>query len=183
MKFKALFCFLTLLLLSTVKETHGNEFQGPNDDLSNESTLKALFVYNFTKHIDWSTTNTPNNKFVIVVTGKSNVTNCLLSILKNRKIQEKPIEIIESTSLEEIQKAQILFVTKGTAKKLDINVEKLAGKGILIVTEEARINAQLSCINIIEMQGKMSFEINESNIKKSGIKISSQLRSLARNEE
>jgi hypothetical protein len=183
MKFKALFCFLTLLLLSAVKETHGNEFQGPNDDLSNESTLKALFVYNFTKHIDWSTINTPNNKFVIVVTGKSDVTNSLISILKNRKIQEKPIEIIESTSLEDIQNAQILFVTRGTSKKLDVNVEKLSGKGILIVTEEARINAQLSCINIIETQGKLSFEINESNIKKSGIKISSQLRSLARNEE
>ena len=183
MKLKALFWILFFLLLSSVKETHGYEFQGPNDDISNESTLKALFVYNFTKHIDWSSSNTSSNKFVIVVSGKSEITNSLIAILKNRKIQEKSIEIIESTSMEDIQKAQILFVTRGTSKKLDVNVEKLSGKGVLIVTEESRINIQLSCINIIEMQGKLSFEINESNIKKSGIKISSQLRSLAKNEE
>jgi hypothetical protein len=183
MKIRALFFILLLLLLSVVKETNGFFDQGPNDDISNESTLKALFVYNFTKHIDWSSINTPNNKFVIVVIGKTDVTNSLISILKNRKIQEKSIEIIESNSFEDINRAQILFVTKGLAKKLDFNIEKLAGKGILIITDENKIISQLSCINIIETQGKLSFEINETNIRKSGIKISSQLRELARNEE
>lgn len=183
MKFKALFCFLSFLLLVVVKETNGLPGQGPNDDITNESTLKALFVYNFTKHIDWNSINTSNNKFNIVITGKSEVTKSLISILKNRKIQDKQIEIIESNSIDDINRAQILFVTKGSAKKLDINIEKLSGKGILVVTEENKILNQLSCINIIEMQGKLSFEINETNIKKSGIKISSQLRELARSEE
>jgi hypothetical protein len=120
---------------------------------------------------------------VIVVVGKSPIANSLSSILKNRKIQEKSVEIIESNSLEDIQKAQILFISKGNAKKLELNTELLSEKGILVVTEENRLNSQLSCINIIEIQGKMTFELNESNIRKSGIKISSQLRALARNEE
>jgi len=89
MKFKALFCFLSFLLLVVVKETNGLPGQGPNDDITNESTLKALFVYNFTKHIDWNSINTSNNKFNIVITGKSEVTKSLISILKNRKIQDK----------------------------------------------------------------------------------------------
>jgi hypothetical protein len=183
MKAKMFFCILFWLFLSNIKESSGYFGQGPNDQVANESTLKALFVYNFTKHIDWSTTSLANNKFVIVVTGKSEIVNSLSAILKNRKILDKPIEIIESNSIEDIERAQILFISKGSAKKFLMSNEILMEKGILVVTEEPKINNQISCINIIELQGKMSFELNESNIKKSGIKISSQLRSLARNEE
>lgn len=171
-----------MLILSIAINHNGYSAKTQKGDISNEFTLKALFIYNFTKHVDWSNTNT-NDKFKIVIAGKSDITKCLESILQNRKIQNKSIEIIESISEENIQNAQILFVTKGNTKTLKLNLEKLAGKGVLIVTEDYQINTQISCINIIEYHGRMSFELNEINIHKLGLKISNQLKELATTQQ
>ena len=149
------------------------------DDLREEATLKALFIYNFTKQIEWPTQSLSNSKFVIGIYGKTEVGDRLSQLLGTRKIFDKPIEIRQLKTGDEIEECQIVFISKGNVMKVSDHLEKLQSKGVLIIGEEKSMISKGICINIFEKEEKMSFEISESAIKKANLKVSKQLIDLA----
>lgn len=143
-----------------------------------EPTMKALFIYNFTKHIEWPKGKI-NGKFVIGVLGNSPVFDKLNVIMKERKVKDYPVEIRKISSIDKIESFDILFVSKGESdhiREIDSNADSY---GVLIVTEERDMAKKGACINIIRQDERMKFEINDTEIKKEGLKISTQLYELA----
>jgi hypothetical protein len=143
-----------------------------------ETTVKALFIYNFTKHIEWPKGKI-NGKFMIGVLGNSPVFEKLSSILKDRKIKDLPVEIKRIAGNDQVESCDILFIAKAESDRFkDIN-EKSDCYGVLIITEEKDMAKKGSCINIIRQDERMKFEINDSAVRKEGLKVSSQLYELA----
>ena len=62
------------------------------DDNQDEQTIKALFIYNFTKHIEWPKDKSVDH-FVIGVIGNTPVYDKLSEIVKDRKIKNRTAEI------------------------------------------------------------------------------------------
>lgn len=143
-----------------------------------EYTIKALFIYNFTKYIEWPEQELPP-QFNIGVLGESAISEKLSVILKGKKIYNRTVQINELKGLEEISNQQIVFVTKGSSSKIKQILEKVGSGKILIVAEDVNMAAKGSGINIIEKNERMKFEMNEAAIKKSGLKVSGQLYDLA----
>ncbi|MBL0105159.1 MAG: hypothetical protein IPP51_16145 [Bacteroidetes bacterium] len=54
--------FAVILLLTFLPASHA-QLESSRD----EATLKALFIYTFTKHIEWPEANNPNKQFVITI--------------------------------------------------------------------------------------------------------------------
>jgi predicted transcriptional regulator len=162
-----------LVLCSAVPDKLQNS-AGPD-----ESTVKALFVYNFTKQIEWPAHVMNTQKFVITVLGDSPVKDRLNIVLKGRRIFDKPVEIRGAMSIDDIQTTQILYVSKSHSAKLQKILEQMDDKGILIVTEDKGMAAKGSCINIIQKDETLKFELNDVSIKKQGLKVSNQLYKLA----
>ena len=150
--------------------------QGTEQD---ETTLKALFIYNFTKHIEWPESKSSASKFSIVIYGRSGITEKLSALLKNRKIRDKAIEIIESTNKEIVAKASIVFIPQGKIGKVIELENSLESKGILYISEETKMPVKGSCINLTLKNDKMKFELNESSLKREGLKVSNQLIELS----
>jgi hypothetical protein len=164
----------TLLALATVMMLFSFRLDGDED----ESTLKALFIYNFSKHVEWPKGKI-SGKFTIGVLGNTPVFDKLNQVLKDRKIKDLPVEIRKITSNSEVEMCDILFIARSENDRLkDIN-EKEDCYGVLIVTEEKDMAKKGACINIIEKDERMKFEINDIAIKREGLKISSQLYELA----
>ncbi len=162
-----------LVLCSAVPDKLQNNV-GPD-----ESTVKALFVYNFTKQIEWPVHVMNTQKFVITVLGSSPIKERLNTVLKGRRIFDKPVEIREVQAIEDIQPTHILYVSKSQSAKLSKILEQMDDKGILIITEEKGMAAKGSCINIIQKDETLKFELNDVSIKKQGLKVSNQLYNLA----
>lgn len=162
-----------LVLCSAVPDKLQNN-AGPD-----ESTVKALFVYNFTKQIEWPVHVMNTQKFVITVLGESPVKDRLISVLKGRRVFDKPVEIRGATTIDDIQTTQILYVSRSQSAKLQKILEQMDDKGILIITEEKGMAAKGSCINIIQKDETLKFELNDVSIKKQGLKVSNQLYNLA----
>lgn len=146
---------------------------------ADEYTLKALFVYNFTKHIDWPTSASMGNRFLICVTGKSEIKEKLQATLKGRKILDKPIEIKEITRPEEAEGAQILYICRGRIETAQSYIDHLFDKPLLIITEDRNMIQKGSCINLIQKDGKLRFELSETNLRNKGLRVSNQLSGLA----
>ena len=148
------------------------------DENQDENMIKALFVYNFTKQIEWPQGKITDH-FVIGVVGKSLVYERLYDILKNRKIKNLPVEIRRFSSTNKIKEFDMLYITNGEKEYLKMYGDLNDPYGVLIITEEKGNTIQNFCINIIEKDERMKFELNESSLKKYGFKISNQLYELA----
>lgn len=159
-------CFLPVFLCSSFT---------PNPN--NESAIKAMFIYNFTKYIDWPQQQKEN--FTVAILGYSEVMNDMLHIASNKKVNNKSIVIKNIQQVSADENYEILFIPETEKDKVKNVIELLPGKGVLLITESKNMAQQGSCINIINLDGKFRFELNEDAIRKQGLKVSNQLLTLA----
>lgn len=165
---KTILCMVLLVASSSFQEK--NEISEP--------TIKALFIYNFTKYIEWPVEK-DHSHIVIGFYGPSAVIEELKKICANKKVKDRELEIREANDVNEAEKCDIFFIPRNESTVFKYLNEQLQGKGVLIVTEEKGMAQKGSSINIIEVDDKIRFELNENSVKQAGLKISSQLLTLA----
>jgi pyridoxine 5'-phosphate synthase PdxJ len=90
-----------------------------------------------------------------------------------------PIDISLVKSESEISSCFILYVPMAYSNELKAIAEKTKNRGVLIVSEKPGDCLKGAGINIIKKNNKLVFELNQSAIKFSGLKVSEQLLSLA----
>ena len=150
--------------------------QDPN---SSNAKIKATFIYNFTKYIDWPEKYKQGN-FIIGVLGTTSFYNDLTSLLTKKSVGDQKFEIRSYTSSEAVSGVcHILFITAENSHMLPDVIKKLKGKSTLIVTEKMGLAKQGSGINFVVDNNKQRFELNKSNVEKYNLKVSSTLTSLA----
>ena len=150
-----------------------------DNDSASESTVKALFLYNFTKHIEWPASVMNSSRFLIGTYGENDVKDKLNTVMKGRRIFDKPVEIRQVTGIDDIAGLHILYIGKSQSASIDKIVQQFGDKGILIITEEKSSGAKGSGINLLRKGENLRFEINEPALKKAGLKVSNQLIGLA----
>ena len=142
-----------------------------------EANLKAVFIYNFTRYIDWDTSNVENT-FVIGVLGSTAVTEPLNEIAKTSTIKNKRIIIRNFSNPDEMGPCNILFISANSTFPLQSVLAKI-NKGTLTITEEAGFAEQGAAFNFVVVNDKLKFEANVKSINAAGLKASSQLLKLA----
>lgn len=148
------------------------------DNNSDEPTVKALFIYNFTKHIEWPKGKI-NKQFVIGVIGNTPVYDKLKIVLKDRVIKDHPVEIRKISQTDDALECDLIFIANTESAKATDILSKSDLFGTLIVTEDKVLTLRSACINIIEKEQRIKFELNDDTLKKTGLKISNQLYELA----
>ena len=142
-----------------------------------ESRLKAAFIYNFTKYIDWDISNA--DEFTIGVLGSSNIYSSLLEIARTKTVNEKRIVIRHFNRPEEIINCNILFISANSLHSPEPILSKV-GKGTLTVSEESGFAEQGTAFYFVVINDKLKFEANVKSINAAGLKASSQLLKLAK---
>ena len=150
--------------------------QDPNNS---NSKIKATFIYNFTKYIDWPEKYKEGN-FVIGVLGTTPFYNDLTALLTKKSVGKQIFEIKSFTNVESISgNCHILFIPVANSGMMPDVLKKMKGKNTLIVTEKSGLAKQGSGINFVVDNNKQRFELNKANIEKYDLKVSSTLASLA----
>ncbi len=147
------------------------------------SELKAAYLYNFSKFVEWpkSSFESRNSKFVITVLGESNVSKVLNKAFKNRTIMGHKISIRVVYDIDDIRNPHIIFVTKGHQRNLKKILDKIGERSILTVGDVIKDFCQLGgIINLTDRRSKYRFEINNKAASESGMKISSKLLVLSK---
>lgn len=143
-----------------------------------EYNLKAAFIYNFTKFIDWDSL-IPGNEFIIGVVDSSPIYEPLTEIAKTNTVNDRKIIIRQYSKLDEISLCHVLFISRNTSLSLDDILAKAAVKGMLTISEKAGYAKQGTAINFIVVNNKLKFEANTKTINSAGLTASSQLLKLA----
>jgi Fe-S cluster assembly iron-binding protein IscA len=147
--------------------------QGP----ASENEVKAVFIYNFTKYIDWK--QNASGQFVIMVIGDSPVIPALKEIAKRNKVKNMRIVVVTVGSPEHISNANIVFVPETERDQLRSVLAKTASGNILVISETEGSAHSGSGINFVNEDNRVKFEINNNSLKRHGLQASSQLLKLA----
>jgi YfiR/HmsC-like len=142
-----------------------------------ESSLKAVFIYNFTKYIEWDNLGSEDN-FIIGVMGPSSLDATIEAIAKKNLVRNKRIILRHFANPEDISYCHILFIPGGYPVPVRVVKEKV-DKKVLVISERPGAAKQGASINFILVNDKLKFEINTEALYTSGLRASSQLLKLA----
>jgi hypothetical protein len=136
--------------------------------------LHSVFIYSFTRYVQWPPEESTGD-FEILVLGESGIYNELTKMAETKKVGSRAIKVSRITSAAEIRKCNILFVPVEKSAALGDVLGKVGSNATLVVTEQVGLGAKGSCINFVEKDGKLAFEINQAAMTKQRLKASSEL--------
>ena len=150
--------------------------------VSREFQIKAAFLYNFTKFVEWPAgkfqeTNSP---LIIGVAGSSPMTAAIEAIVKDRQINGRPIVVKAVQTREAAQATHLLFIPSSEDSRLESLLPSGAASGVLTVGESEKFASDGGMIHFITEGGKLRFEINMGIVEQAGLQISAQLQKLAK---
>ena len=144
---------------------------------SQEAKFKALFMYNFTKYIEWPASKQQGN-FVIGVFGPSPIISELEIIAQKKKVGTQTIVVKQVDNPADGKNCHILFVPEGKSSKIEELAANCSGNGVVIIGDKAGLAKTVAGLNYITVDGKQSFEVSKGNLEKQGVKVNSVLLSL-----
>ncbi len=148
--------------------------------VSKEYQLKAAFIYNFAKFVEWPTQSfaDPRSPIVIGIVGGNPFGDELANTVNGRKINGRAMVIKSVDNAASAKGTHVLFVSAREVAGFG-RIKSSLGPGVLVVGESPQIASQGGMI-IFKLAGdKLRFEINMAAADRSGLKISSQLQKLA----
>lgn len=142
------------------------------------SKMKAIFIMNFTKLIEWPQPYRQGN-FVVGVIGDSPLYPELVKMSKTKKVANQSLQVVKFNSSSEIQKCHIIYVSRNKSENMNAVLEKVKQNSTLIITEKNGLVDKGAGINFIVKDNRQKFELNKKNVEKYKLKVSSNLVSLA----
>jgi hypothetical protein len=142
-----------------------------------EANLKAAFIYNFTKYIDWGPYDR-DSIFVIGVVGDSPIIESLNAIAASSRINNKRIITKSISNPSEISNCDIVFISKKCRMPLNYILSKTR-PGELTISEQPGFAEAGTAFNFVVVNNRLKFEANLKAISSAGLKAGSQLLKLA----
>jgi YfiR/HmsC-like len=154
---------------------------GAHAQSSRVDQLKAAFVYNFTKFIEWPPQSFAgaNAAIVIGVLGDSSMAAVLTDVVRDRKVNGRPVVVRTIQSADDAASAHVLFVSATEISRWSQMQMAVETRPVVTVGESPSFARSGGTINFVVQDDKLRFEINMTAAERSGVKISAQLQKLA----
>lgn len=170
--------FAALILLSfTLISADIVRFSPPVIDTTTK--IKAQFLYNFTKYIEWPAAYKQGN-FVIAIIGNNKMYNDMNTFFTGKMLGTQKYEVVYFAKPADIMTTcHLIYLPSDFTGSITEVVGKVKNKSTLIVGDKAGMAKQGAGINFVYVDNKQKFEMNKSNISKYELKVSSSLSNLA----
>jgi hypothetical protein len=154
---------------------------GARAQTTDEYRVKAAFLYNFAKFVDWPPRafKAASDPIVIGVLGKDPFGDALISATAGKTLAGRGFQVREVADPQQAVQCQILFVSSSERKRLASLFEQIRGLAILTVGETDDFAAEGGVINFRIEDGTIRLQINVEAARKQQLHISAKLLSLA----
>jgi hypothetical protein len=148
-----------------------------------EADVKAAFLYNFTKFIEWPADAfaKEDSPFVVGVFGDDEFTATLAKLLDGKKAHGHSFIVRRLTQNGEAKGCQLLFFRAQEGRRLGAIYETIKQSPILIVGESDGLLDAGGMINLLFEDKQLRFEVNPAPAENARLTVSSKLLRLAKN--
>lgn len=153
----------------------------PTLPLTREYQLKAAFLFNFTRFINWppeSINNSPGS-FHFCVTKITPLARALERFIQGKKVKGRKPVIKYISNSRHLTGCHVLFVGQSEQEALPGILDVVSGDSILTVGETKNFSSQGGMIEFLITANKLRFEVNLQTVKSAHLNVSSQLLKLA----
>ncbi|MBC8095161.1 MAG: YfiR family protein [Akkermansiaceae bacterium] len=165
---------LGLSLITGVFTTQAAEEEMPVD-----FQVKAAFLINFPKYVDWpaSVFTETNSPITVAVYGDDNVANEFESMIAGgRAVGGRPVVLKRITQLADVtNNCQILYIGAAQRQNIPGILEKVRGKKVLTVGETEEFLDKGGVVNLARQGRKIRLQVNLNAAGDAELKISSRL--------
>ncbi len=145
-----------------------------------EYQVKASYLYNFIQFIEWPKDAFSGQGFNLCVVGAERF-GAALDGFAGERIEGHEITVrrLARASQARATRCHLLFVAAGLEP---LPAEASSQHGLLTIGETPDFLAQGGIINLVEMRGRIRFEISQPAAHRAGLNVSSRILSLAVNK-
>ena len=153
---------------------------GAQNAVSLEYDVKAAFLYNFTKFVEWPASAFPERGALrVCVLGDDPFGKSLQTVVEGEQVQGRPITLLRIDSLGDPRLCHILFLSRTETERFPAVLAAVRGAPVLTVGEAPGILEKGAGVNFVLKEGKVRVEINQAAVEGTGLKMSSKLLRLA----
>jgi hypothetical protein len=149
--------------------------------VSAEYQIKAVFLFNFARFVDWPAKAFPDadSPFVIGILGDDPFGSYLDETVRGERVNGHPLTVQRYRRLSEVKACQVLFISRSEADRLDQILASLRGRSILTVGDTDDFVAHGGMIRLATEKNKVRMHINLDAVKAANLAISSKLLRVA----
>lgn len=149
-------------------------------EVYSEDAVKAAFLYRFAGYVTWPAQAIHRaGSFTIAVLHADSVAQELERILAGRKVDGVPARVRRIDSVREVGEAQVLYIGAGSADMLTDEIDRIAARPVLVVTDTPGGLDAGSTVNFLIVDRRVRFEVSIAAADRAGLKVSSELLSVA----
>jgi hypothetical protein len=149
-----------------------------------EADIKAAFLYNFTKFVEWppEVFSKENSSLTVGVFGDEEFTATLRTLLQDKKAQAHghPFVVRKVSTLQEAKTCQVLFFRETENRRFAQIYDSIKKLPILTVGEGSEFLDAGGMFNLFFEDKQPRFEVNPAPAENAGLSISSKVLRLAK---
>ncbi len=146
-----------------------------------EYQVKATFLYNFTKFVQWPSDSLASSgePFEVGVVGSNPFGSYLAESMEGQYVHGRPVRVVEFRGPSDVRPCAIIFVPDAAGDRLADIAARIKGSPVLLIGESPGFAERGGAINFILVQNKVRFEINPAVARTAGLQISAKLLAIA----
>jgi hypothetical protein len=156
-----------------------NVQDSPGPDASLEYRVKAAYLLNFTRYVEWPTSAAPDGRLSICVMGTDPFGSILDATVAGRTVQGRPLEVRRVQTAPDADGCEVVFVSRETWRRNPGSLKTLGNAGSLTVGESEQFARRGGVIGFVILDETVRFVINDDARDRAGLRISSRMLSLA----
>ncbi len=143
-----------------------------------EYKLKAAFMLNFARFINWPQDSGDSDKFRICIYGQNPFGNALSGI-EEKTIAGHPVDIVMTEKLSDLKGCRLVFISRSEETDLRKVLQEIEGEPIVAVSDIRAFAEAGGTMEFVSRNNKLGFIVNHTKAKMNGLKINASLLGLA----
>ena len=148
-------------------------------DAARECLLKAAFLYNFAKFVDWPVDafENPEASFRLCILGDDTL-GAATGTIENKEVKGRKLRVEKCQHIEEADGCHLLFISSSEKEALSGILDHVRGRSILTVSDFKGFAEMGGIIGLATIQDRIRFTVNLGAAKRTRLVLSSQLLKL-----
>jgi hypothetical protein len=148
---------------------------------TSEASLKAAFLYNFVKFVEWPADAVPHDRsLMLCVLGDDAVGTALEQIVKDRQVDAHSLAVVRVNVDGALGACHLLYVTGVDRRRSVQLLDQVKGAPAFTVSDLEGFAALGGVGQLFVEGGKMRFALNPASAQRAGLHLSSKLLALAK---
>jgi YfiR/HmsC-like len=145
-----------------------------------EDDVKAAFLYNFAKYVEWPDAAFPEGALRVCVVADAAFAKRVDDIIAGETIEGRPVTREAPSTPDQARSCNILFVGGAEAGRADRLLGAVRGAHVLTVGDTADFLARGGVVTFVREGDRVRFDVNVGEAQRAGLIISSRLLRVAR---